>query len=178
MKKGEKYRVRRPPRRKRRPQLFVFFLAIEFRQRQEKGFFNIRFGEGVNSRMSTNPVIVNITSILSTDTTKGAFVQIAEVLNGAAVQSNGPFSISITDPTGLTTVTPGSADNTTPTRIVASAAAAALVAALPAGTIASVTVTVTDESNQAVGSAQLQILPPAAPPPPVPTLNVSFIPGT
>jgi len=108
-----------------------------------------------------------ITQILNNDP-KGAFVQIAETdANGNAVASSGPFAIAVDDPNHLVTVTAGSPDNTTPTRIVGNGSG-----------VGSVTVTVTDQSNTAKGSATLQIVAPPPPPPPVPTLAVSFVPGT
>jgi hypothetical protein len=111
-----------------------------------------------------------ITSIFSNDTKLGAFVAIAETdAAGNAVASSGPFAIAVDDPSSLVTVTPGSADNSTPTRITANGN----------GGVGSVTVTVTDQSNTAVGKASLAIVaPPPPPPPPVPTLAVSFEPGT
>ena len=136
-------------RRHRHHRLFVFFFEIRFS--------NFEHREGVSIRM--------ITSIVNNDP-KGAFVQIVETdANGNVVASSGPFQIQVVDPGSLTTVTPGSADNTTPTRIVGNGSG-----------VGSVTVNVTDTSNKAVGSAVLQIVAPA--PPPVPTLTVGFVPGT
>jgi hypothetical protein len=140
---------------RKRVKLFVFFFGIWNR-------------EGVSTLSAILPII----SILSTDTTNGALIQIAEALDGQPVQSSGPFEIVVNDPTGLTKVIAGSPDNTTPTQIVASGTE---------GT-GSVEVTVTDTSNNAVGSASLAIVAPPPPPPPpppptVPTLTVSFIPG-
>lgn len=109
-----------------------------------------------------------ITSILTTDTAAGALLTIAEMLNGQPVQSSGPFSVSVQDPAGAATVTPGSADNTTPTRITANGS----------NNVGDVTVTVTDENDQAVGSGVLHIVAPPPPPPPVPTLTVGFVAGT
>jgi hypothetical protein len=130
-------------------ELFVFFFSAEVH------------GEGVS--------IMNITQIVNNDP-KGAFVQIAETdANGNAVASSGPFAIEVVDQTPpITTVTPGSPDNTTPTRIVGNGSG-----------VGQVTVNVTDQSNGAKGSAVLQVVAPAPPPPPpVPTLTVSFAPGT
>lgn len=112
---------------------------------------------------------MQITQIFSNDTRLGAFVTIAEAdpVTGAPVLSNGPFAIQVDDPNGLVNVTPGSADNTTPTRITANGN----------GGVGSVDVTVTDQSNKAVGKATLQIVA-APPPPPVPTLTVGFDAGT
>ena len=108
-----------------------------------------------------------ITQILNNDP-KGAFVQIVETdANGNVVASSGPFAIKVDDPNSLVTVTAGSPDNTTPTRIVGNGSG-----------VGSVDVTVTDTSNNAVGKATLQVVAPAPPPPPVPTLTVSFVPGT
>lgn len=122
-----------------------------------------RSGEGVSFR------IMQITQIFSNDTKLGAFVTIAEAdpVTGAAVQSNGPFAIQVDDPNGLVNVTPGSADNTTPTRITANGN----------GGVGSVTVTVTDQSNKAVGKASLAIVAPGGGGS-VPTLTVGFDAGT
>lgn len=112
-----------------------------------------------------------ITQIFNNDPL-GAFVIFAETLpdaqgNPQPVASIGPFAITVNDPNSLVVVTPGSADNTTPTRIVGNGSG-----------VGSVDVTVTDQSNTAVGKATLQIVAPAPPPPPVPTLTVGFVPGT
>jgi hypothetical protein len=110
---------------------------------------------------------MNITQILNNDP-KGAFVAIAETnADGSANASAGPFAIAVDDPNKLVVVTPGSADNATPTRIVGNGSG-----------VGSVDVTVTDTSNGAVGKATLQVVAPTPPPPPVPTLTVSFVPGT
>lgn len=107
---------------------------------------------------------MNITQILNNDP-KGAFVAIAETnADGSAHASAGPFAIAVNDPNKLVVVTAGSPDNTTPTRIVGNGSG-----------VGSVDVTVTDTSNGAKNTATLQI---AAPPPPVPTLTVGFVPGT
>ena len=60
-----------------------------------------------------------ITQILTTDVQIGAFVIIAETKDGQPFQSSGPFAIDVQDPAGAATVTPGTPDNTTPTRITA-----------------------------------------------------------
>jgi hypothetical protein len=131
--------------RHRRRRLFVFLFSAEVH------------GEGVS--------IMNITQIFNNDP-KGAFVSIAETnADGSAFASSGPFAIKVDDPNNLVAVTPGSADNTTPTRIVGNGSGAG-----------SVDVTVKDTSNNAVGKATLQVLAP--PPPPVPTLTVGFVPGS
>jgi hypothetical protein len=136
-------------RRRHHHRLFVFFFSAEVH------------GEGVS--------IMNITQIVNNDP-KGAFVQIVETdANGNVVASSGPFAIEVVDQTPpITTVTPGSADNTTPTRIVGNGTG-----------VGQVTVNVTDQSNGAKGSSVLQVVAPAPPPPPpVPTLTVSFVPGS
>jgi hypothetical protein len=129
-------------------------------RRHHRNLFVFFFGEGVNT--------MNITSILTTDTTKGAFVAIAETdANGNPVSSSGPFAITVSDPSNVAKVTPGSPDNTTPTRIVANGS----------NNVGSVSVSVTDKSNNAVGTASLSVAAPP-PPPPTPTLTVTFVPGT
>jgi len=140
------------PRHHGHRRLLVFFFEIRFS--------NFEHREGVSIQM--------ITQILNNDP-KGAFVQIVETdAAGNTVASSGPFAIEVVDQTPpITTVTPGSADNTTPTRIVGNGAG-----------VGQVTVNVTDQSNGAKGSAVLQVLAPPPPPPPVPTLTVSFVPGT
>src|SRR5271157_805955 len=128
-------------RRHRQHRLFVFFFSVRPRRLWGSS------GEGVSIRM--------ITSILNNDP-KGALVAIAETdANGAAVASSGPFAIQVVDQTPpIATVTPGSPDNTTPTRIVGNGAG-----------VGQVTVNVTDQSNGAKGSAVLQIVAPPPPPP-------------
>jgi hypothetical protein len=138
-------------RKHHRPELFVFFFSAKIS------------GRGVSFRM--------ITQIFNNDPL-GAFVTIAETLPDASgnpqpVASSGPFAITVDDPNKLVNVTAGSADNTTPTRIVGNGSG-----------VGSVDVTVTDQSNTAVGKATLQIVAPTPPPPPVPTLTVGFEPGT
>jgi hypothetical protein len=149
--KHEKERHGHHRRHRHHHRLAIFFFQVSI-------FEN---GEGVSIRM--------ITSILNNDP-KGAFVQIVETdASGAVVASSGPFAIEVVDQTPpIATVTAGSPDNTTPTRIVGNGTG-----------VGSVTVNVTDTSNGAKGSAVLQILaPPPPPPPPVPTLTVGFVPGS
>lgn len=147
MSREEKPLKKRRRHRHRRHLAIFFFQVSIFPER-----------EGVSIRM--------ITQIVNNDP-KGAFVQIVETdASGNVVASSGPFQIQVVDPSSLTTVTPGSADNTTPTRIVGNGSG-----------VGSVTVNVADTSNKAVGSAVLQVVAPV-PPPPVPTLTVSFVPGT
>lgn len=103
-----------------------------------------------------------ITQILVTDTTIGAFLILAETKDGQPFASSGPFDIAVDDPGNAATVTKGSADNTTPTRITANGS----------NNAGDVTVTVTDQSTGAVGKGVLSIV--ATPPPPVFELNVGF----
>lgn len=103
--------------------------------------------------------------ILSTDT-KGLNLAIAETLaaTGEVFPSAGPFQVDVTDPAGAVTVTPGSADQTTPTNFKASGTNA----------VGTVTVKVTDTSNNLVGSGSFDVVAPA-PPPQADTLTVGFV---
>lgn len=108
--------------------------------------------------------------LLSNDTTKGLNLQIVETVaaTGMVVPSSGPFAVDVTDPGNTITMTPGSADQKTPTNFKANGT----------GNVGTVTVKVTDQSNALVGSASFDVVAPAPPPPKADTLTVSFVPAT
>lgn len=116
------------------------------------------------------PTIVN--QLVATDQV-GINLLLAELLKGASLPlSAGPFTVAVADPqnTGVV-VTPGSADQTTPTNFKGTAAGLAL---------GEVTVTVTDTSQTPplVGVGSFAVVAAAPPPPPVPdTLQVQFTPA-
>jgi hypothetical protein len=101
---------------------------------------------------------------------KGLNLTIQEVLaaTGQIFPSAGPFDVVVTDPASTVTVTPGSADNTTPTNFKPNGS----------GAIGTVTVKVTDQSNNLVGTGSFDVVAPVTPPPTVPdTLQVGFVPA-
>lgn len=104
--------------------------------------------------------------------TKGLVLGIVETLaaTGQVFPSSGPFVVSVTDPTadangqnGAITVVAGSADQKTPTIFRPSGN----------GKTGTITVKVTDQSNNLVGSASFDVVAPAAA---ADTLTVSFTP--
>lgn len=115
------------------------------------------------------PVIV--AQLLSNDTV-GINLLLAESAKGAGVPlSAGPFQIAVLDPANTVTVTPGSADQTTPTNFKANGT----------GNTGEVAVTVTDTSQTPplAGTGSFAVVAPAPPPPPAPdTLTVQFTPAT
>lgn len=106
--------------------------------------------------------------IVSNDT-KGLLLVLAESSKGVAVPlSKGPFAVDVQDPNNTITMTPGSDDQSTPSKFVPNGSAAT-------GTV---TVKVTDTSNGLVGSGSFDVVA-APPPPPTPdTLTVDFAPAT
>jgi hypothetical protein len=117
------------------------------------------------------PVIV--AQLLATDTV-GINLLLTEMTKGVIDPlSAGPFEVAVADPqnTGVV-VTPGSADQTTPTNFKGTAAG------LTAGEV-TVTVTDTSQNPPLVGVGTFAVI--AAPPPPPPgpdTLQVQFTPAT
>jgi hypothetical protein len=107
-----------------------------------------------------------VNQLLSNDAV-GINLALAESAAGVAVPlSKGPFAVAVQDPANTVTVTPGSADQTTPTNFKANGSGATGV----------VTVTVTDQSNGLVGVASFNVLAP--PPPPPDKLDVGFVPAS
>ena len=102
--------------------------------------------------------------------TKGLVLGIAEThaSSGQIFPAAGPFQVDVTDPSTTITVVPGTPDQKTPT----------IFRPNGTGAVGTVTVKVTDTSNNLVGSASFDVVAPA-PPPPLPaadTLTVSFTP--
>ena len=109
------------------------------------------------------------TSIFTTSLT-GLLLALAESSKGNPVPlSAGPFTVAVSDPSNTVNVTPGSADQTTPTQFVPNGT----------GNTGTVTVTVTDTSQTPplVGTGSFQVVAPTAPPVPD-TLTVTFVPAT
>jgi hypothetical protein len=102
---------------------------------------------------------------------KGLNLTLQEILQASGQQfplTKGPFQVDVTDPSGVITVTPGSADQSTPTNFKPNGTAA----------VGTVTAKVTDTSNGLVGSGSFDVVAPAPPPPPGPdTLVVGFVPA-
>ena len=125
-------------RRLLRPKLFVTF--------SPKGTHNMQ----VQQILTNDPNGVDLTLL---ETAKGAPVPL----------SKGPFTVDVADPNGCVTIVPGSADQTTPTSLVANGS----------GNTGAVTVTVTDTSNGLVTPPT--VLQVVAPPPPAPdAIEVAF----
>ena len=104
---------------------------------------------------------------------KGLNLVLAESLAGSVLPlSKGPFTLVVTDPNNTVLVTPGSADQTTPTNFKPNGS----------GAVGTVTVVVTDTSVTpplVSAPASFDVIAPAPPPPPpVPdTLIASFVPA-
>lgn len=112
-----------------------------------------------------------VTQLLSNDT-KGIDLVLVESAAGVEVAlSKGPFAIAVDDPAGTITYTPGSDDQATPSNFKANGS----------GATGTVKVTVTDQSNNLVGTGSFDVVAPTPPPPPPPTadkLDVFFVPAT
>jgi hypothetical protein len=105
---------------------------------------------------------------------KGAITEIRSISTGvetvkyAVLVETDEAEVDVTDPSGVITVTPGSADQSTPTNFKPNGTAA----------VGTVTAKVTDTSNGLVGSGSFDVVAPAPPPPPGPdTLVVGFVPA-
>jgi hypothetical protein len=96
---------------------------------------------------------------------KGLNLTIQEILaaTGQVFPSVGPFTVAVADPGKTITVTAGSPDNTTPTNFKPNGTAA----------VGTVTVTVTDTSNNLVGTGSFDVVAPVAAK--ADTLNVGFV---
>ena len=110
--------------------------------------------------------------LLTTDT-KGLNLTIEEIVSASnqIIPSAGPFKVDVTDPSvdangqnGAITVTPGSGDQVTPTNFKPSGN----------GKTATITVKVTDTSNNLTDSISFDLV---APPPPPPTKADKMIIG-
>jgi hypothetical protein len=108
-----------------------------------------------------------VMQIVSNDT-KGLNLVLAETAKGVAVPlSKGPFTLAITDPNNTVLVTPGSADQTTPTNFKPNGT----------GAVGTVSVVVTDTSvtpNLVSAPATFDVVTPVAVPD---TLTASFVPA-
>lgn len=91
---------------------------------------------------------------LFTNSAKGFVLGIVETRqsDGKVYKSAGPFQIDVTDPAGAIAVVPGSADQTTST----------ILRPNGSGKAGTVTVKVTDTSNNLVGSASFDVVAPPA----------------
>ncbi len=102
---------------------------------------------------------------------KGLNLVLAESAKGAAIPlSAGPFTLAIQDPANTVTVTPGSADQTTPTNFKPNGT----------GNVGTVTVVVTDTSvtpNLVSAPASFDVVAPVVTPPVPDTLTASFAPA-
>lgn len=110
---------------------------------------------------------VKITMQIFSNDTKGLDLVLAESAKGVSVPlSKGPFTVSVTDPGNTVNVTPGSADQTTPTKFTPNGT----------GATGTVTVTVTDTSQTPplVGTGSFDVVAPVTVPD---TLTVSFTPA-
>jgi hypothetical protein len=111
-----------------------------------------------------------VSQIFSNDTV-GVNLLLAESAAGVQLAlTKGPFSVAVDDPGNTVTVTPGSDDQTTPTKFKPNGS----------GATGTVTVTVTDMSQTPplVGKASFDVVAPPPPPPQTPdTLAVSFVPA-
>lgn len=101
------------------------------------------------------------------DDKKGLNLTIQETLasSGQVFPSAGPFQVDVTDPGNTISVAAGSADQTTPTNFKPNGS----------GAIGTVTVKVTDQSNNLVGSASFDVVAPVAQK--ADTLTVGFVPA-
>jgi hypothetical protein len=126
------------------------------RGRQRHKFLLVSFIDILEGRLTVQ--------IFSNDT-KGLNLTIQEVLQatGQIFPSAGPFQVDVTDPGNAITVTPGSADQATPTNFKPNGS----------GAVGAVTVKVTDQSNGLVGSNTFDVVAPAAAKPD--TLVVGFV---
>lgn len=111
-----------------------------------------------------------MTKILSSDT-KGLNLTILEdvIATGEIIPSAGPFQVDVTDPApGTVSITPGSADQKTPTNFKPNGT----------GAVGTVTVKVTDTSNGLTDTKTFDVVAPP-PPPPVKAdrLTVGFVPA-
>lgn len=100
--------------------------------------------------------------------TKGLVLALAESAKGVALPlSKGPFQVDVQDPGNTSTITPGSADQTTPT----------IFRANGTGNTGTVTVTVTDTSQtpHLVASPVSYDVVAPAPPPVVPDALVASL---
>jgi hypothetical protein len=108
--------------------------------------------------------------LLSNDT-KGLNLVLAETAKGVAVPlSKGPFTLDVQDPANTITVTPGSADQTTPTNFKPNGS----------GAVGTVTVVVTDTSQTpplVSAPASFDVVAPVVTPPVPDTLTASFAPA-
>jgi hypothetical protein len=150
-KEHREHRHRPHHHRRHRRELFVFFLHVQ---------------GGIGEL---------VMQILSNDT-KGLNLVLAETAAGVAVPlSKGPFTLAVTDPgvdpngqNGIITVTPGSADQTTPTNFKPSGN----------GKTGTITVVVTDTSTTPPLVSAPATFDVVAPAPPVPdALVASFAPA-
>lgn len=112
-----------------------------------------------------------MTQILANDT-KGLNLTVEEIAAanpGVVLPASGPFQVDVTDPGNTVTVTPGSANQITPTNFKPNGT----------GAIGTVTVKVTDTSNNLVGTGSFAVVaaPPPPPPPKADTLLVGFVPA-
>lgn len=100
---------------------------------------------------------------------KGLNLVLAESAKGAAVPlSAGPFTVAVTDPNNTVTVTPGSADQTSPTNFKPNGS----------GAVGTVTVVVTDAGQNpplASAPASFDVVAPVVTPPAPDTLTASFV---
>jgi hypothetical protein len=101
----------------------------------------------------------------------GLNLVLAETSKGVAIPlSAGPFTVAVQDPANTVTVTPGSADQTTPTNFKANGT----------GNVGTVTVVVTDTSvtpNLVSAPASFDVVAPVTTPVPD-ALTASFAPAT
>ncbi len=106
--------------------------------------------------------------IVSNDA-KGLNLVLAESAKGVAVPlSKGPFTVAVTDPNNTVLVTPGSADQTTPTNFKPNGT----------GAVGTVSVVVTDQSQTPPLVSAPATFDVVAPAPTVPdTLTASFAPA-
>jgi len=106
---------------------------------------------------------------INSDDLKGLNLVLAETAAGAAVPlSKGPFTVAVTDPNNTVTVTPGSADQTTPTNFKPNGS----------GAVGTVSVVVTDTSTTPPLVSAPATFDVVAPAPPVPdALVASFAPA-
>jgi len=109
-----------------------------------------------------------VSSILANDARTFNLVILEAADDGVVIApaSVGPYTVAVADPSGLLAVTPGSPDNTTATTFKLAGSSAT----------GSATITVTDTSNNLVGSATLAVTAVAPPPPPPPAPPTQLAP--
>jgi hypothetical protein len=106
---------------------------------------------------------------IAANSAKGLVLGIVEsrASDGKIYPAVGPFQVDVADPGNTINVVPGTADQKTAT----------IFRPNGSGALGTVTVKVTDTSNNLVGSTSFDVVAPAPPPPPVDlpdTLIVSF----